>query len=192
MWPSGEAVEMMKFSFSQDKAVAALALIAREHPGFSPLFVSKVLFFAEKWHLNRYGRPIVADTYIAMPRGPVPSTIKDFIDANWDWVDKPENFDAVVEFRRERGLLRLYPAGGDAQPDLSALSQTDIDCLAEAVAYCKDKTADDLSHITHLDPAWRDAELNREMDYELFIDPNNPHREEITEAARESAAYGVL
>jgi hypothetical protein len=181
---------MMKFSFSQTKAVAALAFIAKEHPGFTPLFISKILFFAEKWHLNRYGRPIVADTYIAMPRGPVPSTIKDFIDAKWDWCDKPDNFDGAVLVKRESSMLRLYP--GPNGPDLSVLSQTDMDCLREAIEFCKDKTADELSWITHQDRAWRVAEPNRAMDYELLIDTDNPHRDEITEAARESAAYGVL
>ena len=59
----------IKFAFSDSKALEALAFIASMRPGFTPLFVSKVLFFAEKWHINRYGRPIIADTYIAMVLG---------------------------------------------------------------------------------------------------------------------------
>ena len=31
-----------------------------------------------------------------MPRGPVPSTIKNFIDEKWDWVDRPEGFDEAI------------------------------------------------------------------------------------------------
>lgn len=181
---------MMKFSFNQAKAVEALAFIAEEHPGFSPLFVSKVLFYAEKWHLNRYGRPIIADTYIAMPRGPVPSTVKNFIDGNWDWCDKPEGFDDAVRIVRVRGLLQLQP--GTRPPDYSRLSESDIECLREAIAFCADKTADELSWSTHQERAWRGAEPNRAMDYEMFIDQDNPAREEITEIAEEHAVYGVL
>ena len=37
----------------------------------------KILFAAEKYHLNQYGRPITGDRYIAMPFGTVPSWIYD-------------------------------------------------------------------------------------------------------------------
>lgn len=77
----------LKFPFHETKALEVLAFIAKTSPGLTPLFVSKILFFAEKWHLNRYGRPIIGDTYIAMPRGPVPSAIKNYIDHNWDFPD---------------------------------------------------------------------------------------------------------
>ena len=45
--------------------------------------MAKILFYAEKEHINQYARPIIADTYIAMEWGPVPSTIRDMIHLNW-------------------------------------------------------------------------------------------------------------
>jgi hypothetical protein len=97
--------------------------------------------------LNRYGRPIIADTYIAMQRGPVPSTIKNYIDERWNWVGKPDGFDDVVVLDGRQGLKRLYP--GAQKPDFKLLSRSDIKCLDEAIAFCEDKTADELSAITH-------------------------------------------
>lgn len=180
----------IKFAFSERKAVQALAYIASVNPGLTPLYVSKVMFFAEKWHLNRYGRPIVADTYIAMPRGPVPSTIKDYIDEKWNWVDKPDDMDAVIVFDRSKRLVRLM--SGTQKPNLSVLSETDIECLAEAVEFCRGKSPDELSRVTHLDKAWRDAPLNGPMSYDDFIDDDLPNRAEILELAEENAACGVL
>lgn len=181
---------MLKFAFSERKAMEALAFVARARPGFTPLFVAKVFFFAEKWHLNRYGRPIIADTYIAMPRGPVPSTIKDFIDAKWGWVEKPEDIEEAITVDRAKRPFRLMP--GSREPDLSVLSETDIECLKAAVEFCAIKTADELSAITHHEKAWQRAPVNGPMDYADFVDDENDIRDEILEMAHEHAACGVL
>jgi len=180
----------LKFSFNDAKALEALAFIASERPGFTPLYVSKVLFFAEKWHINRYGRPIIADTYIAMPRGPVPSTIKNFIDEKWDWVDRPQGFDEAITISTGSYLRRLMP--GLRRPNISCLSETDMECLRDAIAYCNLKSADELSDITHFEKSWRNAPTNSPMSYEDFIDDDNENKDEILKEMEEIATHGVL
>ena len=180
----------LKFAFDESKALETLAFIARENPGFTPLYVSKVLFFAEKWHLNRFGRPIIADTYIAMPRGPVPSTIKNYLDGDWSWSPEPEGLDDAVKIDNSGRFPRLMPIEG--REDAGLLSGSDIDCLKEAIEYCKDKSPDELSNITHFEKAWKLAEANRAMDYADFIDEDNPHKKEILRLAQENAAYAIL
>lgn len=187
--PPSEDLLPIKFPFHEAKALEALALIARERPGLTPLFVSKVLFYAEKWHLNKYGRPIVGDTYIAMPRGPVPSTIKNYIDHNWDWIEKPSGFDAAINIDRAQALPRLF---GRREPNLAILSASDVECLRDAMRFCDGKTADQLSLLTHMEKAYHEAPANQPMDYENFIDDDNPHKEAIVDMAKETASYGVL
>ena len=180
----------LKFPFYECKAIEVLALIAQLRQGLTPLYVSKVLFYAEKWHLNRYGRPICADTYIAMPMGPVPSTIKNFIDRNWRWTPKPADLDGAVQIDDSEGLARLMP--GQRAPDLSILSASDVDCIMEAVDFCADVAPGDLSRMTHSEKAWLEADANQPMDYEMFIDDDNPHKAEILNMAREISVHGVL
>ena len=180
----------IKFPFHEGKAIESLALIAQLRPGLTPLFVSKILFYADKWHLNRYGRPIIGDTYIAMPQGPVPSVVKDYIDKKWDWVHKPEGYDEAISVQRQAGLLRLMP--GQRGPKLDLLSASDIECLTEAVEYCRNKEPDDLSHLTHQEKAYVLAQANGPMDYEHFIDDDNPQRTSVVAHAKKVAAYGVL
>lgn len=180
----------LRFAFHESKAVEALAYIAEEAPGFTPLYVSKILFFAEKMHLNKYGRPILADTYIAMPRGPVPSTVKNFIDSNWSWVDQPEDFDKAVTFDRSKGWARLVP--GSRKANLEILSASDIRCLKAAIEFCKDKSPDELSQLTHREKAWLAAEVNGPMDYENFVDDDNPNKVAILAMAKDIAMCGVL
>src|ERR1700722_7154662 len=101
----------MKFAFNDEKALEVLAFIANEKPGLTPLYVSKILFFAEKWHINRYGRPIIADTYIAIARCPLPSAIKNFIDAKWYWVDRPQGYEDALNITVDHRKFRVVMPG---------------------------------------------------------------------------------
>ncbi|MEN8254742.1 MAG: Panacea domain-containing protein [Verrucomicrobiota bacterium] len=42
----------------------------------------KLLFFSDRFHLRKYGRPITNDEYFAMNYGPVPSGGKDLVEAS--------------------------------------------------------------------------------------------------------------
>lgn len=179
----------LKFAFSERKALEALAYIAIQWPGITPFYLSKVFFYGEKQHLNKYGRPIVADTYIAMPRGPVPSTVKDIVDENFEHVDAPEEFDRFIKIEHTR-YKSVYSRV--REEDLQHLTASDKECLDAAIAFCKGKGIDELMYITHLEKAWANAAVNRPMNYEDFIDDDNPHKEQVLASAREFAAYGVL
>jgi uncharacterized phage-associated protein len=179
----------LRFQFDETKAVETLTYIATRWPGVTAFYASKILFFAEKLHLNRYGRPIVADTFIAMPNGPVPSTIYDFIKGNLDQAGDPEAITKAIEIERGQSsahVRALRPANGDA------LSPSDIECLDEAIAICHGQSFKTLSNRTHQERAYFEAPSNGAMDYEAFIDDDNPHRAELLDEAREFAIYGVL
>jgi uncharacterized phage-associated protein len=178
----------LRFGFNEKKAIEALTYLASHWPGVSPFFAAKVLFFAEKWHLNRYARPIVADTFIAMPWGPVPSTIYDFIKGNLEFAGDPESFLHAVKVRQHRGGRELR---AKREPNVQFLSASDRECLDEAITFCRARGVGALSELTHQERAWREAPNNGAMDYEAFID-EGPNREALLEQAREFAAYGVL
>lgn len=179
-----------RFRFNERKALEALSFVAARQPGLTPLYVAKIFFYAEKYHINKYGRPIVADNFKAMVKGPVPSTIKNFIDANWKWIDRPEDVDEAFLVDRSGYLPRIMPGRNDF--DLSHLSESDKECLSEAIAFCVPKNADYLSHLTHLEKSWAAVDLNESMNYFDFVDDDNPRREEILSDLDENASYAVL
>ena len=175
----------LRFQFDEKKGVEALTYIASRWDGVTPFFASKILFFAEKWHLNRYARPIVGDTFIAMPNGPVPSTLYDFIKGNLDQAGDPRTF--MTALRVDRGQFAKLTAQRAA--DLDILSASDVECLDEAIAFCRKHVFGALSNLTHQERAWSQAPANGPMDYEAMIEDEN--RVAIIEEAREFAAYGV-
>jgi uncharacterized phage-associated protein len=175
----------LKFRFNEEKAIEALVWLAHEWPGVTPFYIAKIFFYAEKEHLNQYGRPIMADTFIAMPYGPVPSTIYDFIKGNYLLAEQPDAIGEAVAVKDSKvHALR--------SPNLDVFSESDLECLRGALEKCRDVRFGQLSTMTHSERAWLEAPTNGPMDYELFIDEDNPKRADILERAQEIAAYGTL
>lgn len=179
----------LKFRISEEKAIEALVWVASEWENITPFYLSKVLFFAEKDHLNQYGRPIIADTYIAMPYGPVPSTVRDYVEGNYLFSDLADAIGEAVEVNRK---TRYPEIRAKRSPRLDVFSDSDIGCLRRAMQKCKNISFRTLSGSTHLEKAWLSAPANGPMDYEDFIDEDNPNKAEIIEQAKEFASYGVL
>ena len=69
------------FQFAYKKATQALNFFAIENGGeIEKLHALKLIFFADRYHLRKYGRPITNDQYWAMRLGPVPSGTKDLFE----------------------------------------------------------------------------------------------------------------
>jgi hypothetical protein len=55
----------IQFNMNTQKAIESVLWII--HNGESNMYnIWKILFSAEKYHLNKYGRPITGDKYVAM------------------------------------------------------------------------------------------------------------------------------
>ena len=114
---------MINFNFDRDTALASMLYIAKASGGVCDKYnLLKTLYFADKLHLVKYGRPITGDNYISMKYGPVPS----------------KSFDII---RHEKNDLTFLLDGnqftGLAEPDLDYLSETDIEVLDAAILETK-------------------------------------------------------
>jgi hypothetical protein len=69
----------IKFKLNAPKAVEVIVWFANKRPGVDFHTILKLLFFADIYHLNQWGRPIVGDTYNALPYGPVAQTTYDLL-----------------------------------------------------------------------------------------------------------------
>jgi hypothetical protein len=93
------AEDWIRFDFNPEKALEALIFVANERPNISFYYIVKILYYADKDHLNRYGRPILGDRYIAMEHGPVPSVVYDMLGRD-EFLDEDliSRVEAVLEF----------------------------------------------------------------------------------------------
>ena len=70
----------IQFKITYDTTIEVIIWLANMKPGIDIYHVAKVFFYADKMHINKYGRPITGDTYFSMKRGPVLSNVLDIID----------------------------------------------------------------------------------------------------------------
>lgn len=130
----------------------------------------KVLFFADKDHLSKYGRLITGESYIAMKHGPVPSAMYDMIK------DVRDNRSFGLDDTLEKSFkvvnqTNVFPL---RRPNLSYLSASDIECLDLALNKYSNLSFRDL-HTQSVDTAWEKANENDAMDLRDIIEtlPNS-------------------
>ena len=105
--------------------------------------VFKILYFADQKHLVNYGRPITGDTYVKMQYGPVPSFLRNVSDGN--------EKEGLINKTNKHFLTTSY------QYDEEDLSESEIECLNEAIAENKDISFKKLTEKSH-DSAWQNAQ----------------------------------
>ena len=62
---------MAQYAVHTAKALETIVWLANARAGIDVYHVIKCAFFADKYHLNKYGRPIAGDNYIADTYGPL-------------------------------------------------------------------------------------------------------------------------
>jgi uncharacterized phage-associated protein len=176
----------ISFHINYEKAIEALVWLADQRPGIDIYHVAKVLFYADKKHVNRYARPVLGDTYICMDYGPVPSGVRDLItEGSWlspDYLDKASA--ALIIEQKPHTTIRAR-----RKPNLMFFSRTDLECLSESLSEYGEKSFSELMNLTHNEKCWIGAGANQPIDYSLLVDDDNPNREDILEEMAETAGY---
>ena len=176
----------IRFKANPQKIIEAIVWIARRLPGSSRYLVIKTLFYADKFHLQRYGRPVTGDTYIKMAAGPVPSLAYDLMKRS-DYLPPELLLEADYAFDNADNGGKYPPIEAKREPNEEWFSGTDLQCLEEAAAYCSGKDFRTLKDETHQESAWIEASMNGEMDFALFVDEGVLNREALLEYIAETA-----
>ena len=171
----------IRFRFDPPKLVQALTFFAeRGVRDLDKMKAAKLLFHADKYHLLKYGRPVIGDQYACMEYGPIPSASLNVMN---DVVAADRHFPPVAKdlfdeyLTVETSIFRRYPVfRARKNADLDVFSESDIEALEHARKNYGAKSAWELSEESHEEPAWRIANEHRApsssviMDYRLFFE----------------------
>lgn len=141
----------MSLTLAHRKAAQALNFFARQEGGsINKLKALKLLFFADRYHLRKYGRPVSECEYYAMKHGPVASEAKSIA----------EECDTLPAKAREyaRKYIRKgedYDFRAAADMDSTVLSASDREALEFAWQNFGRFDKYDLRDITHHYPEWK-------------------------------------
>jgi uncharacterized phage-associated protein len=131
----------------------------------------KLLFFADRYHLRKYGRPVSDCAYFAMKDGPVASEAKHVAEEN------PRLTMSAHAYSRRYVRRKGYNFSSVADVDKNVLSETDIEALEFAWQNFGHYTQFQLRDITHHYPEWRrhartlrQGSRRVEMDYADFFE----------------------
>jgi uncharacterized phage-associated protein len=188
----------MPFSFSHRKATQALNFFARQEGGsINKMKALKLVYFADRYHIRRFGRPVVGDEYLAMPYGPVPSGTKDLAEMT--------EFLAPEEASYGRKYLRpldRFTFCSEAPVEPQVFSESDRNALEWAWKHfgCLDEFT--LAEKTHGYPDWKrhEAALQSKlvsrapMNYRDFLDDPEQGVElchPLNAEEREAVASGI-
>jgi uncharacterized phage-associated protein len=138
------------FPFAYKKATQALNFFAQQAGGcLSKLKALKLVFFADRYHLRKYGRLITNDEYWAMDYGPVASNTKDLAEMS-SFLGQQEKAYAEKFLEAADESNRF---GSKAPVDEAVLSASDLEALRFAWNTFSRRAG--LVELTHAYPEWK-------------------------------------
>ena len=161
-------------NFDYKKAVRSLNFFAVKNGGqINKLKVIKLIFFADRYHIRKYGRPITNDDYFAMSYGPVGSGVKDISEMS-EFLGPEEKEDALLYIKSPEP----YKVESIKNYETEVFSESDLEALLFAWNRFGQYDEFELAEITHKYPEWEKHKQVLEdcsrvrMDYkDFFSDP---------------------
>lgn len=156
----------IKFNFNSEKALEVIIYIAKKADIPDVYHIGKVLYFADRIHLEKYGRFICGDGYFAMKHGPVPGGVYDIL--------KYVRGDGAICFdkhfrnscRNSFGIINdiIIPC---RDANIEILSESDRECLDESIYTYGNLSFNDLKKKSH-DAAFDSADRNDSITLEAI------------------------
>lgn len=181
----------IRFKFDIEKLVASLSFFASRTKGLDKLKAAKLLYYADKYHLTRYGRPILGDVYFHLDYGPVPSLSLDIMNeavSPYRLNIPQENLELLKTYLKV-DKEKTHPAFEvKKEHELDVLSESEIEALRETISKYGHLTGPQLIDLTHREASWKKTEKNQEIDYRLFFEGErsaSPEALEYLESLRE-------
>lgn len=159
-------------TFKYETATQALNYLAGKAGGtLNKLKALKLIFFADRYHVRKYGRPVTGDEYLAMQYGPVASSVKDIAEMSSFLDPKVANY--AINFIVPVNKLTFRSV---AAVDTDQLSDSDMEALDFAWNHFGAVGKYELAELTHAYPEWKRHEsalkhvANVRMDYLDFLE----------------------
>jgi uncharacterized phage-associated protein len=202
--PAENLLRRIQFEFDPIKLGQALAYLSTGIHDLTKLKAAKLLYFADKLHLTRYGRPITGDRYYCLDHGPIPSASLNAINDLLTPVrvrvggrtlenQMSKVLGQFVQVDRQSTHPRLKSKMKPQEFD--ALTATEREVLDAIVKQYGKLPAGRLIELTHREKTWvasnkqRSAGSSVEIPWELFLDEGQPGLREHIDEHQETDAF---
>lgn len=174
----------IEFKINYKKAIEVILYILNknENEGVNMYNLIKIIFAADKYHLNKYARPVTGDCYVKMQYGTVPSTICDYLkfdDLALSFIGEKE-----YPFSKSKEGHNFYPT---RKCNESLLSKSDIEAIEHGIKEYHGLSFDEVKNKNHDEKCWVNACLNSVIPFESMIDD-----ESVLEYLKENSSNMVI
>jgi uncharacterized phage-associated protein len=175
-----------RYAVNTAKVLEAIVWLANACPEIDIYHIIKCAFYADKYHLNKYGRPIAGDDWDAETYGPLGrSAYRLLLHDPIEMIALGGNGDLPFKIGSKWRVI------ADREPNNGLLSDSDIEALTYSVEHYAHKSFDELVSMTHNEVAYIEANGGR-MRYEDLLDEEDPLRKEKASDLAETARYAVF
>jgi uncharacterized phage-associated protein len=144
------------------KIKASLLYILNKFPdGVDFIKLFKIMYFAQKEHLVKYGRGIIGDSFYALKHGPVPSFTYKAIQVSQGKIKESLDLNEIAEAI----IVNDDKVFTTVMADQDELSISDMKCIDNEINKYRALNSYDLSNLSH-DEAWNEAYTRAQYDPE--------------------------
>lgn len=156
------------YPFDREKALECVLYLASKLAEPDLQNISKLLYFADKRHLDMHGRLLYGEQYRAMEYGPVPSKIYGVLKDVGDTESGSPDIATLVENARESLSVEGYSIRPLREADTLEFSDSDQECMDWAIEEYGTSSFDELSGLGHAEEAWKQTERNAPITVEAM------------------------
>ena len=164
----------IRFKYDIEKFVACLSFLASNVKNLDKLKAAKLLYYVDKYHLVRHGRPILGDVYYRLDYGPVPSKSLDVMNEAISPIKfrglPQENLELLSKYIKVNDEKRHPVFEVKRDHEFDVLSESENEALQETIKKYGRYSGADLIKLTHNEASWLKSEKSGEIDYRLFFD----------------------
>lgn len=131
---------------------------AKPNVGMTVLY--KLLYFIDFDYYEKYEKQLMGLTYFKNTHGPTPREFKKVVDEMSQHAKLEQVKSTYFTLDQKKFLPRV-------QPDLSVLSAQELELIDDVLDRYSDKSAKQLSDMTHRDMPWQASKDGENIDYEL-------------------------
>jgi len=142
------------FDYDINRTIEALLYLCEKMGGSTKHQLSKMLYFADKYHLKEFGRTITGDKYTKMEYGPVPSQTYHHL--------------RYSEFINDIFEVEGYHVKGKRDSDKDELSESDRKALDFSIQEYGTLSFGELTDVSH-DATWEAAKDNAPISFDDFL-----------------------
>lgn len=136
----------------------------RPNAGMTVLY--KLLYFIDFDYYEKYEQQLMGLTYFKNTYGPAPREFIKVVEA----MKKDEEISEIKNKHFSHEQTKFLPI---IEPDLSVLTGRELEMIDSVIARYGDKTANELSELSHIDTPWACAEMGENLKYEhVFYRPD--------------------